>query len=239
MGLYMVELPFTFTLSQDADGIYYIDDIPVAPEGESLITFNNIYWPVDVPDPGEIIIAKTFEGLPAGVGFEDVSFLIQGFDAQKNEIYKETISLNSFVELGGGKYTTGAIMLPAGNYTVSEIGGKPLGAFSFKAPGTHHDVIVSDGVAVDQFINKYSPKPSNRPSNPNNPNDPNGIGGDTQYEDAVKTGDPFNLLEYDEMLMMSLTCLGLVIGRKNISGVIHKMIVDGPQNIFSAFINHK
>jgi len=235
-GYYTVGLPFTFTLSQDADGVFYLDGIPVPSEGETLVTFNNMYWPTDMPDPGELIITKAFEGLPAGEGYEDVSFLIQGFDAQNNEIYKETIPLIAFVDEGNGQYTTGAIMLPAGNYTVTELGGKALGAFDFQSPTPHQVTIVSDDVAVDQFVNKYTPTPLA----PVNTNDPGGTGGAVQYEeDEVKTFDPFNMFEYDEMLMMSLACLGLVLGRKNVLSVLHQLIVSGPQNMFSSFPNYR
>jgi len=207
MGGYLVTLPFTFTLSDDAAGNYYIDGIPVSPEGETLITFNNNYWPSDLPDPGAIVITKAFEGLPAGEQYEDISFFVQGTDANNNAIYSQTIPFSSLGYING-VYTTGAILVPAGNYTVTETGGQPLGAFDFTAPDPQHVTLASDSAAVVSIVNKYAPI-THRHSR----------GGDDQVSgsgngsDSFKTGDMMNLTEYLVMFSLSLVCLGVIFIR--------------------------
>jgi len=153
MGGYLVDMPFTFTLSRDESGNFFIDGIPVPSYGETLITFNNRYWSQDRPSPGSLAITKAFEGLPDGAEIEDISFLILGLDGNGYEIYRQTVPYSAFTN---GRYETG-LFLPAGQYTVTERGGGAMGQFNFQVVGSQQVTVVPGQTSVVDFVNSYTP----------------------------------------------------------------------------------
>ncbi|MCL2865229.1 MAG: hypothetical protein FWE25_06805 [Lachnospiraceae bacterium] len=113
-GYHMVstpELPYTFTADATTETI--------------VIDITNTYE----RDKGSLTIYKQFTGLPAGTAVSTISFLIIGTDDDGNEIYRNTIFYDHFVD---GKYVL--TDLPTGNYVIYESGGYADG-FMLLLPG--------------------------------------------------------------------------------------------------------
>jgi len=125
--------------------------------------------PPSPPSLGDLILSKSFIGLPSEIDVFDtnivsqISFLVVGYNAAGSEIYRETVLFNSTDFRWNDalrRYEYAMRDLPLGNYRIYERGGNVID-YPLIRPGPPYLVsITSTGQQVDvPFTNNYSHNP--------------------------------------------------------------------------------